>query len=294
MYLRPSARKSPSCERSPAAPPYRQNLFPVFYGNRSKQLRSSARPREQLLDPRSNDVELRIRIDLAQQAARAVIVDQRPGLLVVDREALGDRLFVVVGPLHQARLVAALRAMRQRARGELWMLNTRPQLSQVRRPEMRLISFSSSTLKRIATSSGWPIASSMVPRPSACGMVRGKPSRMKPRAASGCARRSRTMRGWWRRRPACGIHDGLGALAELGALAHVRAQQVAGGDLRDAMAFDQPLGLRAPCRSRAHLGKRFALRCWVGDGAAPEKGGTLPGRFREGQTVRYPRDPGRR
>ena len=73
------------------------------------------------------------------------------------------------------------------------MLNTFLQNSQVRRPETRFTSCSVSTSNSTTASSGVPSSASSFVSPSACATVRGKPSRMNPLAASGCARRSRMM-----------------------------------------------------------------------------------------------------
>ena len=46
------------------------------------------------------------------------------------------------------------------------------------------------------------------------------------------------------------VHDGLGPATEFGTIAHVRPQQIPGGDLRNAMPFDQALRLGALAGSR--------------------------------------------
>ena len=71
------------------------------------------------------------------------------------------------------------------------MLYTVPHFGQMRRPASRCISVSLRTSSSSTASSGWPISSSSAFSEFAWSMLRGKPSRMKPRAASGRLKRSR-------------------------------------------------------------------------------------------------------
>ena len=77
-------------------------------------------------------------------------------------------------------------------------------------------------------------------------MLRGKPSRMKPLAASGWlqALANHAEHGGIVDQLA-GVHGGLGAQAQFRALGNGLAQQVAGGYLRDSIGFDQQLRLCA-------------------------------------------------
>ena len=104
-----------------------------------------------------------------------------------------------------------------------------------------LSTFISTTASRVS-----PRSASIRSSPSACGMVRGKPSRMNPLAASGWSIRSATIRlmivvG---DQPAR-LHDRLGLAADLGALGHRLAQHLAGRELRDGIGLLQPRRLGA-------------------------------------------------
>ena len=124
----------------------------------------------------------------------AVVFDERLGLRLVDLEALADDL------LPDRRDAGSGAADRRTARsaaadpaGAVSTLNTRPQSSQMRRPVRRLNSTPRSRFSRTTASSGCPRSASILASASAWARLRGKPSRMKPLAASGCARRSRIM-----------------------------------------------------------------------------------------------------
>ena len=92
---------------------------------------------------------------------------------------------------------------------------------------------------------------SSVASASAWAKLRGKPSRMKPRAASRSARRSRNdAEHDLVDHQLAGVHGRFGPQTVLGAARHRAAQQVAGGDLRDAEMLDQTLRLGALARPR--------------------------------------------
>jgi hypothetical protein len=87
-----------------------------------------------------------------------------------------------------------------------------------------------------------------------------------------------------------GVHDGLGAATELRTVAHMRTQQVAGRDLRDAMTLDEALRLGALAGTRSaeeddsHVLRDLRRPC-LGERAH----GTRP--FPAGQMLRYPPAP---
>ena len=92
---------------------------------------------------------------------------------------------------------------------------------------------------------------SIVVSASAWASVRGKPSRMKPLRAVRLVDalgddRDDDLVG----DQLAGVHDGLGALADLGAGRDRGAQHVAGRELRNAVLLDQTLGLGALARPR--------------------------------------------
>ena len=118
-------------------------------------------------------------------AARSVVVvvDQRLGLLVVGLEPVADDLGLVVVADDAAR--CRRRRRRPRCSGGLnstW--KTWPFLAQVRRPPSRRTTSSSATSISSAAVSARPSSPSSASSASAWGTVRGKPSRMKPSAAS--------------------------------------------------------------------------------------------------------------
>ena len=107
---------------------------------------------ERVLDRGEDVVHRLLAVDDDLDPRELVAVDHELGELVVEAEAVGDGLGRVVG--------AALPG--QRARAE------------------RSVATSSETWSRITASSGLPISSSIESSASACGTVRGKPSRTKP------------------------------------------------------------------------------------------------------------------
>ena len=90
-----------------------------------------------------------------------------------------------------------------------------------------------------------------------------------------------------------GIHDGLGATTQFGTVAHMGAQQVSCRDLRDTMALDEALGLRALAgtgRTEENDSHERELQASVHrNDRDVTANGTRP--FPAGQMLRYPRLP---
>ena len=124
------------------------------------------------------------------------------------------------------------------------------------RVSMRRIRMSSSTLISITPSSLRPLLLSIRSSASACGTVRGKPSRMKPRLASALVDpvghdADHDVVG---HQLAAG-HDVARLHADRRAGGDRRPQHVAGRELHDAVTVDQRLRLRAlagPRRTKQH------------------------------------------
>ena len=147
---------------------------------------------------------LGIGVDDAQQARGLVVLDERLGLRLEHLEPLADHFFLVVRPLNQALLAAALFAVRRAVPGgDVYTLNTRPQPSQIRRPVRRLNRMPRSRFNSTTASSGCRARPAVASSASACAMLRGKPSRMKPLARRAAPAARGSCRARWHRRPAC-------------------------------------------------------------------------------------------
>ena len=111
---------------------------------------------------------------------------------------------------------------------------------------------SSSTLSSITASSRSPFSASIRSSASACGTVRGKPSRMKPLLGVGLVDavgddRDHDLVG----HQLAARHDVLGLEADRRAGRHRRAQHVAGRELHDAVLGNELLAPACPCRPPA-------------------------------------------
>ena len=119
---------------------------------------------ERLLDLDPHLVDGALGVQRHELARRAVVLDDRLGLRVVDLESPGDRLGRVVGAALLARA----------------------------RPSIRSVATSSGRSKKRIASSSRPISLSISSSASPCASLRGKPSRTKPLA---CVGRGRAARG---------------------------------------------------------------------------------------------------
>ena len=128
-------------------------------------------------------------------------------------------------------------------------MKTLPHSSQILRPVSRLNRMPRSRFISTTESSGVPSSFSIFSNASAWAMLRGKPSKMKPLAASGLLKRSRIMPSTVA--SSTSLPASMAALArkpEFRALGDGFAQQIAGGYLRDAVSLYQQLRLRAFAR----------------------------------------------
>ncbi len=186
-----------------------------------------------------------------KRPALLVVVDQRRRLLVVDLQAPADRLLLVVVALDQPRAVLVADAL-VLGGVELEVVDvaafrrTRGARRDGARPRRRR---PRSAAPRVRRRSSVPSAS---PSASACCSLRGKPSSRNPSRASSLAdAREDHADDHLVGDQLAGVHVALRLPAELGALGHLGAQHVAGGDVRRGRSPRAGARPGCPCRPRA-------------------------------------------
>ena len=172
-------------------------------------------------------------VEATQQPGLLVVVDQRRGLARVDLKARADRLLVVVVALDQARAVLVADALAL-GRVEVDVVDV-PALGAHAAPAEAAHDLLVGHLDQQRR--GQPalaVSASASPSASACCSLRGKPSSRKPSRASPLAdARADHADDHLVGHELAGVHVLLRLLAQFGALGHLRAQHVAGGDVRE-------------------------------------------------------------